>query len=479
MKKELGKIDQNIIQSQSGITLIILAVTIVVILILASITVDFAWKDSGIIKTALGLQNVVKDAERNDQEIATNVSHYINEAVTGNGSGGGDIEEPPQEATPTAPTMTVNGKKGENGYYASDVEVIFHKSDKLQTMTYKIDDVTKEIVVQDGDSITITEDGTYKIVAYMYNAEGEVSKPATVNFVKDSVAPIVTIQLTNQDSSEVQVQIIGNDPEPASGLTSYQAYTLYYQLAGTTEWIEAGTTNASTYNYTNLLPDTDYHLQATAKDKAGNIGTSNVIENVQVTTLPTVVSVSQWSDTYLQQGETATFTIELSKPVKQQETTPTLTPNNTGSALALEAVEPDANGYATLWKVTITAGKGNGTETVQIPIGTLADNKGNEVVAIEQMAITIDNMQPTVGTPTNPSGKTEITTGETVIIILPATEDVIIDESKFIPKDEEGNLLDVTVNVSKDEEGNIHIEMTAGTEDGNVVIEIRTRWNHR
>ena len=192
-KKENKNI--NKIQSQSGVTLIILVVTIVVILILAAITVNYAWKDNGILKTALGLQNTVTNAEKYDKDKLADATNQLDSMITNmgldseNNTGG---SENPEDRIPAAPTITVNGTMGENGYYASNIQVIFHKNDKLNVMTYKIEGVTEEKTMQDGDSILLTDDGSYTIIAYHYSDANKQSKPATVKVVKDTIAPNVT-----------------------------------------------------------------------------------------------------------------------------------------------------------------------------------------------------------------------------------------------------------------------------------------------
>ncbi len=83
----------------------------------------------------------------------------------------------------------------------------------------------------------------------------------------------------------------------------------------------------------------------------------------------------------------------------------------------------------------------------------------------------MDSTKPSIDTTTYPEEETAIQNGESVTITIIPTEDVEIDETKFIPIDEEGNPIDATVMVNKDETG-IHIQIIGGEEEGNIYIQI-------
>ena len=175
-------------ENQKGITLIVLVVTIVVILILAGITVNIAFKDNGIIKTAEGLQNVINDSIASDEEKMNELQVEIaNGIIDGGGGlipdsnsiGGGGGESGGDESTvPAKPKVEVIGTKGENGYYRSEVEIKVTSNDRANTLTYIIEgapegSVTTETSIGNGQSIYINQDGSYNMKVYEYNRYGK------------------------------------------------------------------------------------------------------------------------------------------------------------------------------------------------------------------------------------------------------------------------------------------------------------------
>ncbi len=306
--------------NEKGITLLVLAVTIVVILILAAITIDTALGDTGIFKTAQGMQNDINAAiykhEEKTQELVNNLAEG---SIISSGNFIPDsnvIDDKVDEPIPTAPTITVSGTQGEENYYSSDVQVVFHKSNSQQIMTYKVEGVTEETVIQDGASITVSKDGAYTVLAYMYNGENEASAPATAQFFKDSVQPIANLEITNTDTGTVQLVAI--DSEPSSGLATNNPYTFYYKQEGTDNWIEDGKGSSSSYTYTNLEETTAYVLKAEVKDKAGNIGTSNEVTKpakIIDTTKPGIGDVTEPTEDIIKNGDTTEIIITPTEDV--------------------------------------------------------------------------------------------------------------------------------------------------------------------
>ena len=73
---------------QSGITLIALVVTIVVLLVLAGVSINALFGDSGIIKKAQDAQNKMNQAVENDQKGINELSNWLDSKI--NGSSGGN-----------------------------------------------------------------------------------------------------------------------------------------------------------------------------------------------------------------------------------------------------------------------------------------------------------------------------------------------------------------------------------------------------
>ena len=71
------------IKEKKGITLIALAVTIVVILILAGLTIDAVFSDDGIINKAKEAANAMNNAVANDQASLNELFNELNDVMNG------------------------------------------------------------------------------------------------------------------------------------------------------------------------------------------------------------------------------------------------------------------------------------------------------------------------------------------------------------------------------------------------------------
>ena len=93
-------------KNTAGITLIALVVTIVVLLILAGVSVNALFGDSGIIEKAKDAQNRMNNAQESDLNALNDVDKWINNQVngaTGGGTTGGD--DNPTTTTPKISTL--------------------------------------------------------------------------------------------------------------------------------------------------------------------------------------------------------------------------------------------------------------------------------------------------------------------------------------------------------------------------------------
>ena len=71
------------IREKRGITLIALAVTIIVILILAGVTIDAIFSENGIINKAKEAANSMNNAVANDQASLNDLFNELNEVMNG------------------------------------------------------------------------------------------------------------------------------------------------------------------------------------------------------------------------------------------------------------------------------------------------------------------------------------------------------------------------------------------------------------
>ena len=90
------------IKEKRGITLIALAVTIVVILILAGVTIDAVFSENGIINKAKEAANAMNNAVANDQAELNNLLEELNEIMNSEWEGNTDTNTEPE--IPEKPT---------------------------------------------------------------------------------------------------------------------------------------------------------------------------------------------------------------------------------------------------------------------------------------------------------------------------------------------------------------------------------------
>ena len=98
--------------NQTGITLIALVVTIVVLLILAGVSINALFGDSGIINKAKDAQNKMDQATENDQKGINELSNWLDSKINGNSGGnttGGD-ETPTEKPLITDSSLTSNDR---------------------------------------------------------------------------------------------------------------------------------------------------------------------------------------------------------------------------------------------------------------------------------------------------------------------------------------------------------------------------------
>ena len=94
------------IKEKKGITLIALAVTIVVILILAAVTIDAVFSEDGIINKAKEAANAMNNAVANDQASLNNLYNELNDIMNGIGGSGEEGDSNSETNTEPEPPET-------------------------------------------------------------------------------------------------------------------------------------------------------------------------------------------------------------------------------------------------------------------------------------------------------------------------------------------------------------------------------------
>ena len=185
---------------------------------------------------------------------------------------------------PNAPTISLSGTAGTNGWYKSNVTATITAGADGQSGANKVRYVVSgaQTIGQTdtnagitNSSITITVDGTSTITAYTIDKVGNVSAVKTQVVNKDSIAPTASITVGTTTENSIAVSVSASDAH--SGIATYN-----YYLNG----VHKGTAGNS-FNFTGLTAGTNYTLRVDVTDKAGNTvtqtTTASTTKNVQTT----------------------------------------------------------------------------------------------------------------------------------------------------------------------------------------------------
>ena len=155
--------------NQTGITLIALVVTIVVLLILAGVSLNAIFSENGIIKRAKDAQNKMDQAAENDQKGINELSNWLDSKINGNSGGnttggnttGGDDTSTTQKISTLVGKVVDKNTKAEDAYgnkitIPKGFKVLAHGTEAgSATYTYSGDNIP---AVQDGIVIENGED---------------------------------------------------------------------------------------------------------------------------------------------------------------------------------------------------------------------------------------------------------------------------------------------------------------------------------
>ena len=173
---------------QSGITLIALVVTIVVLLILAGVSINALFGDSGIINKAKDAQNKMDQAIQNDLDSINELNNWIdgktNGTTGGNETGGNTTLKSYEEAGKDANN---NGVLTENASYtdSENATVTIPKGFKVSDVA-KTEDTDGEQTVSTGLVIQDAEGNEFVWVPVNYTATGTLDDDGLDSGFKDT-----------------------------------------------------------------------------------------------------------------------------------------------------------------------------------------------------------------------------------------------------------------------------------------------------
>ena len=230
------KLKRKTYSNQTGITLIALVVTIVVLLILAGVSINALFGDSGIINKAKDAQNKMDQAAENDQKGINELSNWLDSKINGNSGGnttggnttGGDANP---STTPKISTLvgTVVDKntKAEDAYgnkitIPKGFKVVAHGTAAgSATYTYSGDNIP---AVQDGIVIENGTDGNQFVwvpAGTIKNKDGSTNTITLGRYEFDSSTGALT------STTPAQVASVENCTQEVTINTNYKELSVF------------------------------------------------------------------------------------------------------------------------------------------------------------------------------------------------------------------------------------------------------------
>ncbi len=208
----------------------------------------------------------------------------------------------------TLPNITDEAEgSGVSGYYywtvSKDHEIVH------TTRTFK----------EVSEAIEITEDGATTIAFEAVDNAGNISNASMVTVYKDKTAPTnitATVDQSTIGTNEFTIKATAEDS--ASGILSYKFEVREGSSEGTIVAQSGENNTIPEYRATGLKAGTNYYIELTVTDKAGNTATTNTNKSTaaKVTlTQPTIeitangTKLTETSGTWYKKGDTLTYTI--------------------------------------------------------------------------------------------------------------------------------------------------------------------------
>ena len=275
MNKEENKISKEIkinkksarrnYSNQTGITLIALVVTIVVLLILAGVSLNAIFGQDGIIQKAKDSQNKMDEATQNDLDAINGLNEWIDSKT--NGTTGGDD-------TPTEKPLITDSKLTSNDRTTSESSTVIAKDKKGNQVVvpggFKIsgdsgESVEQGIVIED-------KDGNQFVWVPVSNINGDGSNP----IIKDNGDKVeITLGRYTFKREQNATTNLYEDGTPNSIQkgSEYDQTTLAQATAGTLN-TKYGVAQSTWYYY-------ELNGSRTSNEKGNTTGTNTTAKNLQ------------------------------------------------------------------------------------------------------------------------------------------------------------------------------------------------------
>ncbi len=220
--------------NQTGITLIALVVTIVVLLILAGVSINAIFSENGIIKRAQDAQNKMDQAAENDQKGINELSNWLDSKINGNSGGnttGGNTTGENDNPSTTTKISTLVGTVVDKNTKAEDAygnKITIPKGFKVVAHGTTADSAT---YTYSGDNIPAVQDGI--VIENGTDGNQFVWVPVGTIKNKDNTTNTITLgrysNFTKQNGNYVPAQTAENYTQETVipiGSTQNQNYTI-------------------------------------------------------------------------------------------------------------------------------------------------------------------------------------------------------------------------------------------------------------
>ena len=294
--------------SERGITLFALILTVVIMIILATVTINITLGDGGLIDQAKHAAEATVNSTQTEQQQMDDLASQLNDIIAGIGGGtGGETNTVPGgdtnqiEETNTIDTNTVDPDPvpeplpdntitiGEPQWQPDGTANITVSSTEPDvTIEYQIGGTEEgSWIPVSGGTITGIKNGE---IVYVRITDGEQASNPQSTTVQDATGPVVTVGLQGTaTTNSISVSVSAEDKE--TGMADSLTYTYY--IKESTQGDESYTApegatgiTQNTYTFNNLKAGTSYDIKVEVNgDKAGNPGTG-FLTGQQTGTIP-------------------------------------------------------------------------------------------------------------------------------------------------------------------------------------------------
>ena len=227
------KLKRKVYSNQTGITLIALVVTIVVLLILAGVSLNALFGDSGIIKKVQDAQNKMDQAVENDQKGINELSNWLDSKINGSAGGnttGGNTTGGDDNPSTTPKVSTLVGLVVDKNTKAEDTygnKITIPKGFKI--LAHSENTTTGDVTyTYSGDNIPAVQDGI--VIENGTDGNQFVWVPVGTIKNKDNTTNTITLGRYEFDSSTgaltsttpVQVASVENCMQEVTISTNYK-----------------------------------------------------------------------------------------------------------------------------------------------------------------------------------------------------------------------------------------------------------------